>query len=134
MISIPLPATTPRRKAAKRATAICASNIVIVLVKHWSCDLGFAVFRSAIFMRRQDLAEAQFGDLERRDLFHAGGSRCRCGRIALNLGLQALANRPPDRRRSTRGRADRGGATKAAMPGSGVLRLLRRQLELVGHS
>jgi hypothetical protein len=36
-ISIPLPATIPRRKAAKRATAICASNIVIVLVKHWSC-------------------------------------------------------------------------------------------------
>jgi hypothetical protein len=33
MISIPLPATIPRRKAAKRATAICASNIVIVLVR-----------------------------------------------------------------------------------------------------
>src|ERR1700722_2984349 len=37
MISIPLPATTPKRKAVKRATAIGTSNIVIVLVKHWSC-------------------------------------------------------------------------------------------------
>jgi hypothetical protein len=57
MISIPLPAATPRRKAAKRASAICASNIVIALVKHRSCDLGFEVFRTAIFMRHQDLAE-----------------------------------------------------------------------------
>jgi hypothetical protein len=40
MISIPLPATIPKRKAAERASVICALNIVIVLVKHWSCDLG----------------------------------------------------------------------------------------------
>jgi hypothetical protein len=45
MISIPLPATIPRRKAAKRARAICASNIVIILVKDWSCS---EVYRSVI--------------------------------------------------------------------------------------
>ena len=38
MISIPLPATTPRRKAAKRASAIGVSNIVVLLVKHRSSD------------------------------------------------------------------------------------------------
>src|ERR1700733_642878 len=37
MISIPLPATIPKRKAANRAIAICASNIVVVLVKRRSC-------------------------------------------------------------------------------------------------
>jgi hypothetical protein len=40
MISIPLPAIIPKRKAAKRATVICASNIIIAVVKHWACDLG----------------------------------------------------------------------------------------------
>ena len=40
MISIPLPAIIPKRKAAKRATVICASNIIIAVVKHSSCDLG----------------------------------------------------------------------------------------------
>jgi hypothetical protein len=64
MISIPLPATIPKRKVAKRATAICGSNIVIVLVKHWSCDLGLAVFKSAISCAAKILAGAQFGDLD----------------------------------------------------------------------
>jgi len=85
-------------------------------------------------MRREDLAEAQFDDLERRYPFDAGRSRCRYGLAMMNLGLQAVANRPPDRRRSTRGALIEGGARKAGMPGSGVLRLHRHKLELVGHS
>jgi hypothetical protein len=40
MISIPLPAIIAKRKAAKRATVICASNIIIAVVKYWSRDLG----------------------------------------------------------------------------------------------
>jgi hypothetical protein len=52
----------------------------------------------------------------------------------MNLGLQAVANRLPNRRRSTRGALIEGRARKAHVPDSGVLRLLRRQLELVGHS
>src|SRR5260370_4253306 len=52
----------------------------------------------------------------------------------MNLGWEAVANGPPARRRSTRGRAYRGRRKKAGMPGSGVLRLLRHKLELVGHS
>ena len=35
-----------------------------------------------------------FDDLERRDLLHAGRSGYRCGRIALNLSLQAVAATP----------------------------------------
>jgi hypothetical protein len=42
--------------------------------------------------------QAQFNDLERRDLLHAGRSGYRCGRIALNLSLQAVAETPSRRR------------------------------------
>jgi hypothetical protein len=49
MTSIPLPTTIPRRKAAMRATTICASNIVIVLDKHRSCDLGLAVLHPPLW-------------------------------------------------------------------------------------
>ena len=52
----------------------------------------------------------------------------------MNLGLQAVANTAPDRGLRTRGTLIEGGARKAGLPGSGVLRLLRRQLELVDHS
>jgi hypothetical protein len=38
--------------------------------------------------------DTQFDDLERRDPLHAGRSGYRCGRIALNLGLQAAAKTP----------------------------------------
>jgi hypothetical protein len=43
---------------------------------------------------KNGLDSAQFDDLERRDLLHAGRSGYRCGRIPLNLGLQAMANTP----------------------------------------
>jgi len=36
----------------------------------------------------------QSDDLERRNLLHAGRSEYRCGRIALNLSLQAVAETP----------------------------------------
>ena len=36
----------------------------------------------------------QSDDLERRNLLHAGRSGYRCGRIALNLSLQAVAETP----------------------------------------
>ena len=38
--------------------------------------------------------DTQFDDLERRDLLRAGRSGYRCGRIALNLSLQAVAATP----------------------------------------
>ena len=38
--------------------------------------------------------DAQFDGLERRDLLHAGRLGSRCGRIALNLSLQAVAETP----------------------------------------
>jgi hypothetical protein len=41
---------------------------------------------------------AQFDDLERRDLLHAGRSGYRWGRIALNLSLQAVAETHSRRR------------------------------------
>jgi hypothetical protein len=47
MISIPLPAIIPKRNAAKRATAICASNIVIVLA-----STGLAIWASSEGIRR----------------------------------------------------------------------------------
>ena len=37
---------------------------------------------------------AQSDDLERRNLLHAGRSGYLCGRIALNLSLQAVAETP----------------------------------------
>ena len=52
--------------------------------------------------------DAEFGDLERSDLLHAGCSGYRCGRIALNLGLQARVEQAAELLRSTRRRADRG--------------------------
>ena len=45
-------------------------------------------------MAGRNPGDAQFDDLERRDLLHAGRSGYRCGRIALNLGLQAEAKTP----------------------------------------
>ena len=45
-------------------------------------------------MRRENLAGAQSGDFERRDLLDAGRSGCRHSRTALNLGLQAGRKRP----------------------------------------
>jgi hypothetical protein len=55
-------------------------------VKHCHWPRETLVLRSRLsslqirhFMRRQDLAEAQFDDFERRDLLHAGRSRCRYG-------------------------------------------------------
>ena|SRR5271165_676560 len=72
MISIPLPTTIPRRKAAKRATVICASNIVIVLVKHRSCDLGLAVFDRPV-LRSGDVLHHHFLDVAALAVQH--GSR-----------------------------------------------------------
>jgi hypothetical protein len=88
--------------------------------------------RKPYHVRRQDLADAQFDGLERGDLFHAGRSRCHYGWGTMNLGLQAVAKRPPAQH--ALGALIEGGARKAGMPGSGVLRLLRHKLELVGHS
>jgi hypothetical protein len=113
MISIPLPATIPKRKAAKRATAICGSNIVIVLIKHWSCDLGLIQWAQRV---AKILAGFQLGDLERRDLLHAGRSGYRCGRIALNLGLQAASNRPRNFGAARAGTLIEGGARRLVCP------------------
>jgi hypothetical protein len=49
MISIPPPAIMPKRKAAKRATVICASNIIIAVVKHSSCDLDITTGDHGMF-------------------------------------------------------------------------------------
>jgi hypothetical protein len=66
--------------------------------RHSDLDEGLTahgrVTREKLTTSRQDLSGAQFEDLERRDLFHAGCSRYRYGWVMMNLGLQALANRP----------------------------------------
>ena len=45
-------------------------------------------------MAGRNPGDSQSDDLERRDPLHAGRSGYRCGRIALNLGLQAVAKTP----------------------------------------
>jgi hypothetical protein len=57
---------------------------------------SFRSGKNACRMRRQDLADAQFADLKRDDLLHAGRSGYRHGRTALNLGLQTVPNKPSD--------------------------------------
>jgi hypothetical protein len=66
MISIPLPAIIPKRKAAKRATVICASNIVIAVVKHSSCDLGLT--------RSRDILHDHFPDVVSLAVQHCFGA------------------------------------------------------------
>ena len=79
------------------------------------------------------LARGQFDDFECRDLLHAGRSGYRCGRIALNLGLQAASNRPRNFGAARACAPIEGDARKAGLPGSGGLWLFRHQLEPVGH-